>query len=157
MSGESKKVMEETARSLSPEETAKFAAALARRTPLGSVVALHGELGAGKTVFARGFARGLGISEPVTSPSFAIVQEYVFGRDGRKCRLYHIDLYRLNSQGEASAFGLDEILCDPDGIALVEWAERLGDGIPRGCLHVRISGGEGFGEDERRLAVSGAP
>jgi len=87
----------------------------------GSVVALAGDLGAGKTVFARGVARGLGITEPVTSPTFAIVQEY----RGRHWRLCHIDLYRLRGAADALSFGLADYLADDQAVVLIEWPDRI--------------------------------
>lgn len=108
----------------SAEETEAFAGDLARRLPDGAVVTLHGDLGTGKTVFARGLARGLGVAEPVTSPTFAIVQEY-------PCPaarwFYHLDLYRLHGVGDALACGLDEFLFQPGTVTAIEWAERLQD------------------------------
>ena len=90
----------------SEAETEAYAAALARRLPPGTILTLEGDLGAGKTVFARGFARGLGITEPVSSPTYTIVQEYALPGGGG--RLYHLDLYRINSPGAALDFGVDE-------------------------------------------------
>ena len=105
--------------SRSEQETEAFAAALARELPPGSVLALDGDLGAGKTVFSRGFARGLGITEPVSSPTYTIVQEYPL--PGRRGMLYHLDLYRIENSASALAFGVDEFLDDPESTALVEW------------------------------------
>ena len=110
--------------SRSEEETEAFAAQLAHELPRGTVLALEGDLGAGKTVFSRGFARGLGITEPVSSPTYTIIQEYSLPGGGR---LYHLDLYRIANSASALAFGVDEFLDDPDSIALVEWPAILCD------------------------------
>jgi tRNA threonylcarbamoyladenosine biosynthesis protein TsaE len=88
----------------------------------GCVVALYGDLGAGKTVFSRGMARGLGITEPVTSPTFTVVQEYPRPHGGW---FFHLDMYRIDHEEAALAFGIEEYLFVPDGITVVEWPERI--------------------------------
>jgi tRNA threonylcarbamoyladenosine biosynthesis protein TsaE len=120
-----------------------FAAALRG----GDIVALHGNLGAGKTVFARGVARGLGIEEPVTSPTFTVVQEY----EGACLRLYHIDLYRLQNEDEAIAFGIEDFLNDPEAVTLLEWAERIAGLLPpeHHCVHI-----DSPTMDSRRLRIT---
>ena len=95
---------------------------LAGVLPPGAVLTLYGDLGAGKTVLARGIARGLGITEPVTSPTFTIVQEYR-APGGRW--LYHLDLYRIRDDADALAFGVEEYLFNPAAITVVEWPERI--------------------------------
>lgn len=130
--------------SFSPEETERFAAELAASLAPGSVIALHGDLGAGKTVFARGFARGLGITEPVSSPTFTIVQEYSSDRG----MLYHLDLYRIDNSDAALAFGADEFLYDRTAFVLLEWPERIADILPPHTLHVEI---RHAGEEKRML------
>ena len=120
----------------SEDETEAFAVALARELPRGTVIALEGDLGAGKTVFSRGFARGLGITEPVSSPTYTIVQEYPLP-EGRGM-LYHLDLYRIGNSASALAFGVDEFLNDPESVALVEWPERIADILSPGMRVVRI-------------------
>ena len=103
--------------SASESETEAIGAEIARMCPRGSVILLDGDLGAGKTVFTRGFARALGIDEPVSSPTYTIVQEYDLPERGR---LYHLDLYRISGVQAALAFGVDEFLNDPSSFALVE-------------------------------------
>ena len=119
----------------SADETRALAAKIAAQTPSGSVFALDGNLGAGKTVFASGFASGLGITEPVSSPTFTIVQEYPYG-DGKY--FYHLDLYRIDGPEAALAFGIDEYLFAPDAISLIEWPERIDGLFPPGTVRVRI-------------------
>ena len=119
----------------SEQETEKFAFELAKTLPLGTVLTLNGDLGAGKTVFARGFARGLGVTEAVSSPTYTIAQEYIL--PGGK-RLYHLDLYRISSAESGLAFGVDEFFNDPNAFALVEWPERVGDVIPDDAAKVNI-------------------
>ena len=131
----------------SETDTENFAAEFAGKLPAGSVVTLQGDLGAGKTVFARGFARGLGITEPVSSPTYTIVQEYQL--PDRK-RLYHLDLYRISSPESALAFGVDEFFDDPDGYALVEWPERIGNVIPDNAIKITL---RHLSESEREINV----
>jgi len=139
--------MEKTIETNSPEETERIASSLARSLPPGSVVALYGDLGAGKTVFARGFARGLGITEPLSSPTFTIVQEYPVPEGGI---LFHLDLYRIDNSDAALAFGVDEFLNDPDARVLLEWPERIEDILPEGTIRISISHA---GEEKRVLRI----
>ena len=136
-------------RSDSPEGTEAAAAAIARQLPPGTVIALHGTLGAGKTVFARGFARALGISEPVSSPTFTLVQEYPFPGGV----LYHLDLYRIDNSANALAFGVDEYLYDPRAYTLVEWPERIMDILPPDTLHLHLR--PLMGQNQREIALAG--
>ena len=95
--------------SRSEAETEAFAEKMAKELPPGSVLTLDGDLGAGKTVFSRGFARGLGITEPVSSPTYTIIQEYPLENGGM---LFHLDLYRIANSASALAFGVDEFIDD---------------------------------------------
>lgn len=106
------------------EETLEFGRRLGASLPAGTVLALHGDLGAGKTVLSRGIAQGLGIVEAVTSPTFTVVQEYLCSRPGRRY-LYHLDMYRIDDDEAALAFGIDDFLYARDAIVLVEWPERI--------------------------------
>ena len=128
-------------------DTEKFAAAIAAAAAPGSVITLNGDLGAGKTVFARGFARGLGITEPVSSPTYTIVQEYELPQGGR---LYHLDLYRISGIDAALAFGVDEFLDDPQGLALIEWPDRITGILPPDALSIEI---EHLSDTERRITI----
>lgn len=103
----------------SPAETEALGESLAKSCETGLVIALSGELGAGKTQLVRGLARGLGITMRVQSPTFALVNIYTGGR----LTLYHLDLYRLNTPGQILAAGLEEFL-NPAGVSVIEWAER---------------------------------
>ncbi len=129
----------------SPGDTEKFASVLAEKLPRGTVILLYGDLGAGKTVFARGFARGLGITEPVSSPTYTIVQEYPLPDGGM---LYHLDLYRIDGEASALAFGADEFLNDGMSYALVEWPERINGILPASAVEITI---EHLAEDRRRI------
>ncbi len=106
--------------SRSPEETLALGEQWGRAAQRGWVIGLSGDLGAGKTQFVRGFARGLGCTARVHSPTFALLNEYGGGR----LRLFHLDLYRLNNAEEVAGAGLEEYLLNPDGVAVVEWIER---------------------------------
>lgn len=126
----------------SEQETAKLAADFAKSIASGTIIALHGSLGAGKTVFSRGFARGLGISDPIPSPTFTIVQEYEIRADNLnptvKKWLFHMDLYRIADSSAALAFGIDEYLYDANAIKLIEWSDRIADLLPETTLNVYI-------------------
>jgi len=126
--------MKQTFQTSSAEETRELARKIASETKPGSVFALDGDLGAGKTVFASGFARGLGITEPVSSPTFTIVQEYPCGRGV----FFHLDLYRIDNPDAALAFGIDEFLYAADGFTLIEWPERIEGLFPPHTVRVRI-------------------
>ena len=131
----------------SEEETSAAGERLGASLQAGAVVLLYGDLGAGKTAFVRGLARGIGApDEEVTSPTFTIVQEY----PGR-VTLYHVDLYRLEER-EVDDLGLEELVLG-DGIVAIEWAERW-RGRPHDAIEVRI---EDSGEDARRIRTSVAP
>lgn len=120
----------------SPEETWELAAELAGELGAGTVIALHGDLGAGKTCFIQGLAAALGIDEPITSPTYTLIGEY----EGR-LPLHHIDLYRLSGPVEALGLGLEEYF-DANGITAIEWAERAEGLLPPDLLHIRIEADE---------------
>ena len=130
----------------SASETRALGEQLASGLRPGNTVILEGELGAGKSELARGIARGLGVTETVTSPSFTILNVYESGR----CPLYHFDWYRLESEEELYELGMDEYL-GGDGIAVVEWAERCPDAVPEDCIRIRL---EATGEEARRITVN---
>jgi tRNA threonylcarbamoyladenosine biosynthesis protein TsaE len=109
--------------SRSPAETEALGEKFGRTVERGQVIALSGDLGAGKTQFVRGLARGLGIAGRVHSPTFTLVNEYGGGR----LKLFHLDLYRLETAEQIRSAGIEEYL-SPDGVSVIEWAERLEDG-----------------------------
>ncbi len=130
---------------VSEDETAALAAALAAGLPPNAVVLLTGDLGAGKTAFVRGMAAGLGIDpDEVSSPTFTLVQEY----RGDRATLYHVDLYRLEG-GEADDLGLDELVSG-GGVVAIEWAEKLREPIP-GAVAVTITD---LGQDRREITIA---
>ena len=118
------------------------------RTPC--VIAYTGDLGAGKTAFTRGLARGLGISAPVTSPTFTIVNEY----EGGRLPLFHFDLYRLYSAEELFDIGWEDYLAR-GGVCAVEWSERGREALDGDTVWVDIRRGEGDGQ--RRITIQNAP
>ena len=118
-----------------PEQTWAAAAALMESLEPGTVIALHGDLGAGKTCFIQGLAVAMGITDPITSPTYTLIGEY----EGRM-KLNHIDLYRLSNSVEALGIGLEEYL-ESDGITAIEWAERAEEILPESMLHVSIEMG----------------
>ena len=119
--------------SRSPAETFDLGRRLAASLRPGAVLALAGDLAAGKTNFMKGVAAGLGIGGDVTSPTFTLIHEYRGGR----LPLYHADLYRLESEDEAIRIGLDEYL-DGDGVTAIEWADKFEALIPPGALWIRF-------------------
>lgn len=128
----------------SEEETTELGASLGAELQPGDVVLLYGELGAGKTAFVRGLARGVGApADEVSSPTFTLVQEY----PGARATLYHVDLYRLEPK-EVQDLGLEELVSG-DGIVAIEWAERW-EGRPDDVVQVWI---EDAGEDRRSIRV----
>jgi tRNA threonylcarbamoyladenosine biosynthesis protein TsaE len=132
--------------SLSEEETYDLGVAVAKSLKGGELILLEGELGLGKTVFARGIAAGLKIPpEDVSSPSFTLIQEYRGGR----LHMFHVDLYRLNSPEELSTLGLEEILSS-GGVVVVEWGERLPAYYRASAITVRL---HDVGEGSRRIEL----
>lgn len=132
------------------EATEELASRLARSLRGGSRLLLSGELGAGKTCFARGFARGLGIETGVQSPSFVLEMRHPAGKRG--LRFFHYDAYRLSGEEEWYALGFDEGP-EPDTISLIEWPERLENALRREDILILFHGGEAFGERELELFI----
>ena len=130
----------------SPEETEAIGAALGKIIKPGTVIAYRGDLGAGKTAFTRGLARGLGCMEIVTSPTYTIVNEYLGGR----IPLFHFDMYRLGSSDDLFDIGWDDYL-DRGGVCAVEWSENVDDAM-EDALYITI---EKLGEDSRRITIEG--
>ncbi|MCQ2010416.1 MAG: tRNA (adenosine(37)-N6)-threonylcarbamoyltransferase complex ATPase subunit type 1 TsaE [Sporolactobacillus sp.] len=124
----------------SPEETMSFSERLATFLRPGDVLTLSGDLGAGKTVFTKGLAKGLGIQEMVNSPTFTIVKEYQSGR----LPLFHMDVYRISDEED---IGLEDYF-DQDGVTVIEWAENIPSWLPDDLLSVTI---ERVNEQERRI------
>ena len=130
----------------SPEETEAIGKRLGEMLTPGAVIAYQGDLGAGKTAFTRGVALGLGAKEPVTSPTYTIVNEYLSG----KYPLFHFDMYRLSSSDDLFDIGWEDYL-ERGGICAVEWSENVADAMENAIV-VTI---EKLGEDTRRITIEG--
>ncbi|MFA6107684.1 MAG: tRNA (adenosine(37)-N6)-threonylcarbamoyltransferase complex ATPase subunit type 1 TsaE [Candidatus Latescibacterota bacterium] len=134
----------------SPAETRALGRELATRLAPGEVVALIGDLGSGKTCLAQGICEGLGVPDPVTSPTFILINEYQGRRGTRVLPVYHLDLYRLAGPGELEDLGIEEYYYG-EGICLVEWADRAAAQLPARHWEIRL---EQVGTEERRITVS---
>ena len=130
----------------SPAETEAVAAKLAAALRPGMVIAYRGDLGAGKTAFTRGLARGLGCAEPVTSPTYTIVNEYLSGR----MPLFHFDMYRLRSAEDLWDIGWEDYL-ERGGVCAVEWSENVAEAL-EDVLLITI---EKIGDESRRITIEG--
>lgn len=130
----------------SPEQTEAVGAALAKILTPGTILAYRGDLGAGKTAFTRGLAKGLGSADPVTSPTYTIVNEYLSGR----MPLFHFDMYRLASSDDLWDIGWEDYL-ERGGVCAVEWSENVADAMEN-AIFVTI---EKTGEESRRITIEG--
>ncbi len=136
-----------TVHTQSAAETEALGERLAKALRGGEVIAYTGDLGAGKTAFTRGLARGLGITGRVTSPTFTIVNEY----EGGRLPLFHFDMYRLSSSDELYDIGWEDYLAR-GGVCAVEWSEIVADAIESGAIRVDI---QHLGGDERQITITG--
>lgn len=132
----------------SPEDTEDIGARLAEQLEPGAVVAFTGDLGAGKTAFTRGLARGLGIPDRITSPTFTIVNEY----EGGRLPLFHFDMYRLGSADELFDIGWEDYL-RRGGVCAVEWSENIADALETDAVRVDIR--RGASDQERVITIAG--
>ena len=132
----------------SPEDTEDIGARLAEQLEPGAVVAFTGDLGAGKTAFTRGLARGLGIPDRITSPTFTIVNEY----EGGRLPLFHFDMYRLGSADELFDIGWEDYL-RRGGVCAVEWSENIADALEEDAVRVDIR--RGGSDQERSITITG--
>ena len=141
--------------SKSPEETINFALNFASQLQGGEILALHGDLGSGKTTFTKGLAEGLKISETITSPTFVLLKEYktqpklhLGGVSDRF--LVHIDAYRAESIEDIKSVGIEDYLNRSDVILVIEWAEKIKDILPGNVININFSQGE---ENERKIQI----
>ena len=116
-------------------ETKNFASKISKKIKKGSVIALIGDLGSGKTTFSQGFAKGLGVEQHVGSPTFKLVSEY----SGSTMRLYHVDCYRLKNIEEFLNLGGENLLLPHDGITLIEWANIIEELLPLNNIEIKFS------------------
>lgn len=133
----------------SPEETLALGEEFGRKAEKGLIIALTGDLGVGKTLFSKGFAKGLGITEPVSSPTFTIVKVYESGR----IPFYHFDVYRISDPDEMDEIGFDEFIFG-DGASLIEWADLIDEIIPEEAVRITIEKDPEKGFDYRKITVS---
>ena len=129
----------------SPEKTAELGFRLSQSAKIGDVYALFGDLGAGKTIFSKAFAAGLGIESEITSPTFTIINEYTEG----KIPLYHMDLYRISGEDDFTEIGGEEYL-QSNGICLIEWSEKIPSLLGEDVFRIMF---ENLGADQRRITV----
>ena len=134
----------------SPEETFALGLKLGEQAKAGQIYTLNGDLGVGKTVFTQGIARGLGITEAVSSPTFTIVQVYEEGR----LPFYHFDVYRIGDIEEMEEIGYDDYFFG-NGVCMIEWAELIEELIPENSIHVTIEKDLEKGFDYRRITITG--
>ncbi|HEY8910113.1 MAG TPA: tRNA (adenosine(37)-N6)-threonylcarbamoyltransferase complex ATPase subunit type 1 TsaE [Desulfosporosinus sp.] len=133
--------------SLTAEQTREWGKQLAARLQGGDVIALIGDLGAGKTAFAQGVGEALGVTGPMTSPTFTLIHEYIAHLKGTEVRLVHMDLYRLQHPEEAEVIGIEDAFVE-DAICLIEWPEIAEDYLPEDRLDIEILGS---GEQPREI------
>ncbi len=132
----------------SPEETFALGRKIGENAREGSVFCLSGDLGAGKTVFTQGLAAGLGVSEPVSSPTFTILQVY----EGGRCPLYHFDVYRIGDISEMEEIGCEDCFYG-DGISLVEWGDLIEEILPEHCVRITMLRDPQKGCDYRKIMI----
>ena len=136
--------------SLKAADTFQAGYELGKKVKAGQVYCLLGDLGVGKTVFTQGLAKGLGITEPVSSPTFTIVQTYEEGR----LPFYHFDVYRIGDIEEMEEIGYDDYFFG-NGVCMIEWAELIEELIPENSIHVTIEKDLEKGFDYRRITITG--
>lgn len=135
--------------SFSPETTAELGNRIGRQVAAGDVICLNGDLGVGKTVFTQGLAMGLGINEPVNSPTFTLIQEYEEGR----IPLYHFDVYRISGPWDMDDLGYEDYFYG-EGVCLVEWGNLIEELLPDNTIYVTIEKDLEKGFDYRKITVS---
>lgn len=140
--------MKEIIESRRAADTFAYGRALGEKAAAGEIYTLVGELGVGKTVFTQGFAAGLGITEPVNSPTFTILQGYEEGR----LPLYHFDVYRIGDVEEMEEIGYEDCFYG-EGVCLIEWAELIREILPEGCIRITIEKDLSKGFDYRRITI----
>lgn len=133
-----------------PQETFCVGKKIGENARPGQIYTLTGDLGVGKTVFTQGVAAGLGITEPISSPTFTIIQEYETGR----LPLYHFDVYRIGDIEEMEEIGYDDYFFG-NGVCMIEWAELIEELIPENSIHVTIEKDLERGFDYRRITITG--
>jgi len=137
----------------SKDATQKAGEEIAVKLHGGEILALHGDLGSGKTTFVQGLAKGLGIRSKIISPTFIIIRRYEISIKYKVSNIkyfYHIDLYRVEGERDLQEIGIDEIINDPDNIVAIEWAERMGSLLPEKRVDIKF---EYVDEEKRRIII----
>lgn len=137
-----------TVESFGPQDTYDLGKKLGEKAEPGDVICLNGDLGVGKTIFTQGFAKGLGIEEPVNSPTFTIIQQYDSGR----LSLYHFDVYRIGDISEMDEVGYEDCFYG-DGVTLIEWSNMIEEILPEKLISVKIEKNLEKGFDYRKITV----
>lgn len=135
--------------SFEEKDTFEFGKKFGTQVKSGDICLLHGDLGVGKTVFTKGFAQGLGITEPISSPTFTLIQEYGEGR----LPLYHFDVYRIGDVEEMYDLGFEDYFYG-EGVCLIEWADLVREILPEDCIRITIEKDLSKGFDYRRISIS---
>lgn len=134
------------------EETQEFAQEFAKSLKPGNIVALYGELGAGKTIFVQGLAKGLGFRGKVFSPTFIFMRPYKISNQKSKIKtLYHIDLYRLEEIADLKNIGIEEFISEKNSVSAIEWAEKIEHLLPKKVIKIKM---ERISETERKITCS---
>lgn len=131
------------------EETINIGLSIGNLLKSGDIICLTGDLGTGKTHITKGIAKGLGVKEHITSPTFTIVNEYDSGR----LKLYHFDVYRVSEPDEIYAIGFDDYIFS-DGVSIIEWANYIEEILPNEYLHILIEKDLSMGEDYRKITIT---
>ena len=139
--------------SRAPKDTYELAARIAKDAKAGEIYTLSGDLGAGKTLFAQGFAAGLGIAAHVVSPTFAILNIHEHGTPNDELPLYHFDMYRIEDISELFNIGHEEYFYG-NGVCLVEWPEMVKEEIPESAIAIRIEKQPDKGDEYRQITIS---
>ena len=140
--------MERVTESHSAADTFAYGKALGEKASPGEIYTLIGDLGVGKTVFTQGLAAGLGITEPVNSPTFTILQSY----EGGRLLLHHFDVYRIGDASEMEEIGYEDCFYG-DGVCLIEWADQIAEILPENCIRITIAKDLSQGFDYRRITI----
>ena len=135
----------------SPKETKKLAEKFAKDLKLGDIIALYGDLGAGKTVFIQGIAQGLNIKKKITSPTFVFIKSYPIKIKSKNLIFNHLDLYRSTNDKDSESLGLEEIFTE-DSITVIEWADKIKERLPEKRIDVYIKATE---SNARRITIKG--
>lgn len=134
----------------SPKKTQELGEKISTDLKPGSILALSGELGSGKTTFIQGLARGLGIKKRIVSPTFVFIRQYSVNHQTLVKKLYHVDLYRIDKAPDVRGLGLEEIFADPEAIVVIEWADRIKEILPKKRIDINF---EYLTGDQRRIKI----